>query len=79
MIAARYGEILANANPTATPGEEEESEDPAALIKLNHQHSKPGPAMPVRMHDGRRNLLCEPRLRYHSMLCTTNLRLKATL
>eukprot|EP00964_Phaeocystis_antarctica_P012349 scaffold6818_cov60-Phaeocystis_antarctica.AAC.1 len=61
MTAARHGEILANANPTATPGDEE-PEDPAALIKMNHQHSKLGPAMPVRTHDGRRNLLCEPRL-----------------
>ena len=62
MIAARNGEIPANANPTATPGDEEEPEDPAALIKMNHQHSKLGPAMPVRTHDGRRSLLCEPRL-----------------
>ena len=34
---------------------------------MNHKHTKLGPAMPVRTHDGRRNLLYKPSLNPHRM------------
>ena len=60
-MRARHEEIPASAKPTAIPSDEE-PEDPASLIKMNHKHTKLGPAMPVRTHDGRRNLLYKPSL-----------------